>query len=93
MVMWKFPQKAVYDMIEMQIGEIYPPAPIYEGYGVFKVLDIRRADESKFAKRKASYFMQLRSRAKYEGFKGWLEDLRKNADIQIYFEPPNELFP
>ena len=32
-MMWKFPIEAVYEMIEMEIGEIYPPAPIYEGYG------------------------------------------------------------
>jgi len=93
MEMWKFPKKAVYDMIEMETSAIYPPTPIYEGFGVFKVLEIRRADESKFAKRKESYFKQLRSRAKYEGFKGWLEDLRKDADIQVYIEPPQELFP
>jgi hypothetical protein len=46
-----------------------------------------------FADRKDSYFSQLRSRAKYEGFKRWLEDLRKDADIQIYIEPPTDLFP
>lgn len=93
MEMWGFPKKAVFDMIKMEIGEIYPPTPIYKGYGVFKVLDIRQADESDFSKRKESYFNQLRSRAKYEGFKDWLEDLRKDADIQIYTDPPHELFP
>ncbi len=91
--MWKFPKKAVFDMIEMEIGEIYPPEPIYEGYGVFKILDVRRADESNFSKRKESYFKQLRLRKKYNGFKDWLSNLRKNADIQIYMEPPQELFP
>jgi len=91
--MWKFPRKAVFDMIEMEIGEIYPPEPIYEGYGVFKILDVRRADESNFSKRKESYFKQLRSRKKYNGFKDWLSNLRENADIQIYMEPPQELFP
>ena len=91
--MWKFPKKAVFDMIEMEIGEIYPPEPIYEGYGVFKILDVRRADESNFSKHKESYFKQLRLRKKYNGFKDWLSNLRKNADIQIYMEPPQELFP
>jgi len=91
--MWKFPKGDVYDMIEMEIGEVYPPAPIYKGYGVFKVLDIRRADESNFSERKDSYFNQLRSRAKYKGFKDWLANLRKDADIQIYIDPPHELFP
>ena len=80
-------------MIAMETNEIYPPAPIYEGYGVFKVLEIRRADESKFDERKEYYSKQLRSRAKYKRFKDWLEDLRKDADIQIYIEPPQELFP
>lgn len=91
--MWGFPKKAVFDMIEMEAGEVYAPTPIYKGYGVFKILDIRRADESNFDGRKESYFKQLRSRAKYEGFKDWVEKLRKDADIQIYMDPPSGLFP
>lgn len=90
---WKFPKDAVYDMIEMEAGGIYPPAPIYKGYGVFKILDIRRADEAQFPERRESYFEQLRTKKKYKGVNDWLEGLRKDADIQVYIDPPAELFP
>lgn len=90
---WEFPKKAVFDMIEMETGAIYPPAPIYKGYGVFKILEIRQADESMFSKRRESYFNQLRNRGKYEGFKDWLKKLRIDADLQAYIEPPIEIFP
>ena len=91
--MWKFPKDTVYEMIEMEIGDVHSPAPIYEGYGVFKVLDIRRADEQTFPKRRASYFDQLRTRKKYQGFNKWLEDLRDDADIQVYIDLPPEISP
>ncbi len=93
MVMWKFPKDAVYEMIAMEVGAVYPPQPIYEGYGVFKVLEIRRADETAFPSRRESYFEQLRTKKKHEGFQSWLKGLREDADIQIYVEPPAEVFP
>ena len=92
MEMWKFPKKAVFEMVTMKIGDIYPPEPIYQGYGVFKILDVRRADESMFLERKESYFEQLRSRKKYQGFDDWLKNLKKEADIQVYIEPPSDIF-
>jgi hypothetical protein len=89
MDMWKLPKKAVYDMIEMDIGTIYPPAPIYKGYGVFKVLKIRRADESEFAKpkRRQSYYEQIKMKKKYQGLNKWLEDLREKAKIKKIAKP------
>jgi hypothetical protein len=93
MDMWKFPKEAVFKMLTMKIGDIHPPEPIYEGYGVFKILDIRRADESGFPQRKESYYDQLRSRKKYQGFQDWLDNLKKEADMQVYIEPPSNIFP
>ncbi len=93
MDMWKFPKEAVYGMIEMEAGDIYPPEQVYKGYGVFTVLEARRADESRFPKRRESYFNQLRGRGKRQGFKNWLKNLRKEADVQVYIDPPPELFP
>jgi len=93
MDMWKFPKKAVYDMIKSQKGDFYPPTPIYEGYGVFKILDIRLADESNYPQRKESYFEQLRMRKKHKGFRDWLKKLQDDADMQVFSEVPPELFP
>ncbi len=93
MDLWQIPKKAVFDMIELEKGSFYPPQPIHNGYGVFKVLDIRRADEAEFPKRKDSYFEQLRARGKYDGFRNWLENLAVDADRQIYIDPPDNIFP
>lgn len=84
MDMWKLPERAVYDMIEMDIGSIYPPTPIYRGYGVFKVLKIRRAEKEEFPKRRESYYQQIRMKKKHVGFNGWLKELRKEANIKKY---------
>ncbi|MFC1708942.1 hypothetical protein ACFL2J_02635 [Candidatus Omnitrophota bacterium] len=92
MHMWKLEYKAVYDMIEMEVGSIYPPSPIYKGHGVFKVLEIRLANEEDFPKRIESYYSQLKHRKKYEGFYEWLGNLRKQADIKKYAKPPEGLF-
>jgi len=82
MHMWKLPEEAVYDMIEMDIGSIYPPTPIYRGYGVFKVLEIRRAKKDEFPNKREYYYEKIRMRKKLEGFNRWLEELREEADIK-----------
>lgn len=92
MFMWKLEFKAVYDMIKMDIGSIYPPSPIYKGYGVFKVLEIRQAKEEEFPQRRESYFEQLKQRKKYEGFNEWLANLKEQASIKIIAKPPEGLF-
>lgn len=92
MHMWKLEFKAVYDMIKMEIGSIYPPSPIYKGYGVFKVLEIRPADEAEFDKRIDSYYDQLKHRKRYEEFYKWLADLKEQANIKITAKPPEGLF-
>ena len=88
MDMWKFPKDAVYEMIEMDVDSIHPPAPIYKGYGVFKVLQIRRAVPEEFEKRRASYDDQIRTKKKYEGFYHWFENLKRDANIVKYAKPP-----
>ncbi|HQP09984.1 MAG TPA: hypothetical protein PKV41_01200 [Candidatus Omnitrophota bacterium] len=91
--MWKFPKNAVYDMIEMKAGSIYPPQPIYKGYGVFRILEVRRADESLFSLKRESYFEQLRARKRYQGFRAWLEKQKSDADTQVYRDPPAGVLP
>ncbi len=92
MYMWKLPKEAVYDMIGMEIGSIYHPAPIYKGYGVFKVLEIRKADEKEFPNRREYYFNQLKVQKKYEGFNKWLESFRKESGLKIFAKLPEGLF-
>jgi hypothetical protein len=86
------PKDAVYEMIEMDVGSIHPPAPIYRGYGVFKILEIRRANEAEFPQRRASYEEQIRTKERYEGFHAWLSALREQARISAYAKPPDGIF-
>ncbi|MFH1996312.1 MAG: hypothetical protein ABIJ27_04855 [Candidatus Omnitrophota bacterium] len=92
MHMWKFPKDDVLKMMDMEEGAFYPPTPIYEGYGVFKILKIKKAVESDFEGRKESYFKQLRAQKKHEGFWQWLKQLRKDADMKKYIDPPEGIF-
>jgi len=92
MGMWKFPYEAVYSMMDMDVGGFYPPVPVYRGYGVFKILDIRKADESVFQPKKQYYIDQIHTQRKYKGFRTWLENYRKRSEIQIYLESPYEIF-
>jgi len=86
MDIWKFPRRAVYDMMRVKQGSIYPPADVFEGYGVFKVLEQRVANKADFAKSKAYYFAKVKRRKKYEGLNKWFEELKKEANIKIYKE-------
>jgi hypothetical protein len=84
MDLWGFPKGAAYKMMKMEIGEFYPPAPIYKGFGVFKILEKRIADEAKYPQRKESYYEQIRSKKRYEGFEQWVKDLKQRASIRVY---------
>ncbi|MCX7661923.1 MAG: peptidylprolyl isomerase [Candidatus Omnitrophica bacterium] len=84
MEMWKLPKDVVYKMMQMKIGEIHSPAPIYRGYGVFKVLEQRPAELSRWPQQKDSYYEQIKMKKKYDGFKEWFENLKKQANIKIY---------
>jgi len=93
MHMWKFPKKHLYNMIGMEVGSFYQPIPIYEGYGVFKIIKVRQADEADFPERKKGYIDQLSERKKHQQFYRWRnKTLRKEADIEIYIKPPDDLF-
>jgi parvulin-like peptidyl-prolyl isomerase len=84
--MWKFKRADVYKMIKMKEGEFYPPAPIYKGYAVFKILKIRPAEPKKFKEKKNYYFERVKMIKKYEGYKKWLEDLKKEAEVKVYIK-------
>lgn len=83
---WGFDKAACYKMMKMGPGRIHPPAAIYKGYGVFKILTLGRADKSRYQKYKQEYYEQIRGRKRLQALKGWTEDLKKQANIKIYEE-------
>ena len=84
--MWGFRREDAYRMMDMNAEEFYHPAPIYKGYAVFKILEIRKANTEEFAKRKDYYFEKIRTIKKHEGFKDWVKELREKANIKVFIE-------
>ncbi len=84
--MWGFRIEDAYKMLEKEIGTYYPPAPIYKGYGVFKILKIRRAIPDEFKDKKENYFKKVKTIKKYEAYKKWVEDLKQQANIKRYIK-------
>ncbi|MFA5100964.1 MAG: hypothetical protein WC547_08795 [Candidatus Omnitrophota bacterium] len=82
--MWKIPKDDLYKMIKMEDNSIYPPAPIYKGYGVFRILKRRPAVEEDFPKYKDSYMKQVEMNKKYEMLKEWQKKLKDDAGIIVY---------
>src|SRR3989338_8359114 len=87
MDLWGFDKAASYRMMKMKIGQIHPPAPIYKGFGVFKILTQGQADRSRYAKVKKGYYEQIKERERAKALREWTEDLKKQANIKIYEEP------
>jgi len=85
MEMWKFPKDDVYKMLKLKIGDIYPPTGIYGGKtGVFKIMEKRIADESKYPGLRESYHNQIIMKKKYEGLNAWIKKLKEDAKIVVY---------
>lgn len=82
--MWKIPKDDLYKMFKLKVNSIYPPTPIYKGYGVFRILKIRVANEEDFPKLRQSYFKQVEMIKKYEELKSWLKRLKEEAQIRVY---------
>ncbi len=85
--LWGFRREDASAMLELKPGSLYKPSPIYKGYAVFKILEIRKADEKKFEERQQYYFDRVKSIKQYEGFKAWLEQLKRDADIKKLITP------
>ncbi|MBU2221812.1 MAG: hypothetical protein KJ722_04250, partial [Candidatus Omnitrophica bacterium] len=79
--MWKVPSEDLYKMIKMEIYSVYPPTPIYKGYGVFRILDKKVADENEFTKVRDGYYKKVENRKKYEGLGAWIQKLQEEARI------------
>jgi hypothetical protein len=90
---WKFPRDAAYKMLKMKKDQLYPPAPVYRGYAVFKVLESRQAEEARFAKEKSSYYAKVKSAKQYAGMEEWINNLKKSAKIKVYPEVQQEVLP
>lgn len=84
MDLWGFEQAASYRMMRMKIGQLHPPAPIYKGYGVFKILAQGRVERARYAKVKKGYYAQIKERKRLKALGEWIEDLKKQAKIKIY---------
>lgn len=79
---WRLPRDDLYRMMKMKAGAVYPPVPIYKGYGVCKILEIRQAVAAEFKRFKEYYYDQIRQRKKYEGLGEWIEGLKRQANIK-----------
>ncbi len=84
--MWGFRREDAYKMLKTKIDDFYPPSPIYRGYGVFKILKVRRAKPEDFNKRKEYYFERVETIKKYEKYKEWVKKLIEDANIKVYIE-------
>jgi hypothetical protein len=93
MDIWGFPKEAAYKMMKAKISSIYPAAPIYKGYAVFKILTQRHADKSYYKREnvRKSYYGQIRDRKRIMAFQEWFQDLKKQAHIQKYDKIIREL--
>ena len=82
--MWKIPKDDLYKMLGMDIDSIYPPVPIYKGYGIFRILKKRPADPAEFPKMRDAYIKQVESLKKYEQLQAWITKLKEDAKVNIF---------
>jgi parvulin-like peptidyl-prolyl isomerase len=77
-------------MMKLEDNAIYPPAPVWKGYAVFRVMKKRPADEKEFPRLRESYFKQVESNKKYEQLAPWLKKLKQDAGIVVYPQAVSE---
>jgi hypothetical protein len=82
--MWKIPKADLYKMLDLEVNSIYPPIPVYKGYGVIRILKKRLALKEDFPKLRDSYFKQVEMIKKYDELNVWLEKLKAEAKILVY---------
>ncbi|HOW42451.1 MAG TPA: hypothetical protein P5110_03350 [Candidatus Omnitrophota bacterium] len=82
--MWKVPKADLYKMLTMADNALYPPAPVYKGYGIFKILKKRIATKEEFPKVRDSYFKQVEMIKKYDSLNEWVKKLKEEAKITAY---------
>ncbi|MCP4650965.1 MAG: hypothetical protein GY853_12935 [PVC group bacterium] len=82
--MWGFQVEDAYKMLEWELNAFYPPAPIYKGFGVFKILRVRRADPAQYKDREEYYLDRVSRIKKHEGFKDWVKTFTESAKIKRF---------
>jgi hypothetical protein len=82
--MWKIPKDDLYKMLELEANAVYPPIPVYKGYGVIRILKKRLALKEDFPKLRDSYFKQVEMIKKYDELNIWLGKLKAEAKILVY---------
>lgn len=94
---WKIPKADAYAMLNLPENSVYKPTPVYKGYGVFRTLQKRVAEEGKFPELRASYMDQVKKIKQYEGLKEWIQQMKKDAHIKVFHNPaqasPSEKAP
>ncbi|MFA6216221.1 MAG: hypothetical protein WDL87_01005 [Candidatus Omnitrophota bacterium] len=85
--MWKIPKDDLYKMLDLEVNSIYPPIPVYKGYGVIRILKKRLANKEDFPKLRDSYLKQVEMIKKYDELNGWLGKLKAEAKILVYPKP------
>lgn len=84
---WKIPKTDAYAMLNLPESSVYKPTPVYKGYGVFRTLQKRVAEEGKFPELRASYMEQVKKIKQYEGLKEWIERIKMDAHIKVFHNP------
>ncbi|MBU1124894.1 MAG: hypothetical protein KKC84_02620 [Candidatus Omnitrophica bacterium] len=82
--LWGIPRDALFAMMKLEDGEVYQPESIYKNYAVFKVIGKRPANEAEFESQKESYYAQLRTRKKNQGYGEWFKNFKVAATIKVY---------
>ena len=84
---WKIPREDLYKMIKMDDNSIYPPSPIYKGYGVFRIIGKRPADPNEFAKQKEYLTKVINDKKSLQAFDNWYKEFKEKANIKIFVKP------
>ena len=81
---WKIPKDDCYKMMKLPVDSVYPPTPVYKGYGVMRVLKQRPAEDKDFPKIRESYFKAVEMNKRYEELQVWAKKLKQDAGIIEY---------
>jgi hypothetical protein len=84
--LWKIPRDDVYAMLKQEVGSFYPPTPMYRGYGVFRILEKRLAQEADFPQHRSAYFDQIRQKKQYEELTRWIEKLKEESRFRSFIQ-------
>ncbi len=85
--LWRIPREDATAMLNLSLGSVYKPTPLYRGYGVFHTLEKRVAEKEKFAEVRKSYFERVKEIKQYQAFADWLKNFKKEAQLKVFISP------